>query len=208
LRRAFPQLDVRIESDSKVTDLETSDIDVAIRAGAGPWPGDLLTHPIGAMDAALVCAPALARRIHALKDLEKQAVLEIRQLSHRGLAQGLRAHGLRIDPARVQLFETYYDVLRAAEHGLGVATGVFPLTTHWVTQGKLAIPFAERARLPGFMAVVHRTRDEQRFPYVALADWLRKEYDSLAPLPPGRLVAGETTAVRKSKVPVRSRAGK
>lgn len=199
LRRLFPQLDVRLESETKVTDLENSDIDAAIRAGAGPWPGDVLTHPFGVMEAALVCAPQLASHIRVLGDLEKQSILEVRQLSHRGLSSGLRSRGLKIDPARVQLFETYYDVLRAAEHGLGAAIGVFPLTTHLVLQGKLAVPFEERSRLPGFMAVVHRRRDEQRFPYGPLVDWLRKEYDALEPLPPGRIVPGPPRAARKGK---------
>jgi LysR family glycine cleavage system transcriptional activator len=188
-RRAFPEIDLRVESSMAVTDLETSEIDAAIRLGGGTWPGGVLTHALGMLETTMVCAPELARKVRTLADVAKQNILEIRQLRDRGLVSALRTRGLRVDPDRVQAFESYFDSVRAAEHGLGVAIGFFPLTTHWVQQGRLAVPLAFRAQLPGFVSLVHRTRDDERFPYAALCDWLRKEYESLPPLAAGRLVA-------------------
>lgn len=77
--------------------------------------------------------------------------------------------------------------MRAAEHGLGVASGFFPLTTEWVTQGRLAVPLPQRFTLPAHIALVHRLGDD-RFPYEELTQWLQQQYEALPALPPGRIV--------------------
>jgi DNA-binding transcriptional LysR family regulator len=99
----------------------------------------------------------------------------------------LKGEGIAIDPARVHSFETYFETVRAAEHGLGVAVGIFPLTTHWVLEGRLAVPFPVRSLLPGYVALVHRPSDT-RFPFDELTQWLEQEYNALPALPEGRIL--------------------
>jgi DNA-binding transcriptional LysR family regulator len=180
-------VELRLDTSMEVIDLETSEVDATIRLGGGPWPGGVLTRTFGELETTLVCAPALAESLHDLSDLTQHTILEIRGLRERGLVAGLRTAGIQIDPSRVQTFQSYYETVRAAEHGLGVATGMFPLTTHWVLQGRLAVPFAQRYVLPGFVALVHRARDDARFPFAALTEWLREEYAALPALPAGRI---------------------
>jgi hypothetical protein len=84
-------------------------------------------------------------------------------------------------------FETCYDTLRAAEHGLGVAFGVFPVAMPFVQSGKLAVPLVERLPLPGQVCFVHRP-DDQRFPFAEIAAWMVEEYRALPALPEGRIV--------------------
>jgi DNA-binding transcriptional LysR family regulator len=93
--------------------------------------------------------------------------------------------------------------MRAAEHGVGVAMGFFPLTTEWVKSGRLAVPLTLRAMLPGFIALVHRHGDDTKYPFEALAAWLQQEYEALPALPSGRIVAGEPKlgAVKQSVRP-------
>ncbi|MET0286733.1 MAG: LysR substrate-binding domain-containing protein [Polyangiales bacterium] len=187
-RAAFPDIDLRISTNMAVTDLETSELDAAIRMGGGSWSGGVMTLPFGHLETTLVCSPALAREVHSLQDFANHTIIEFRAVQDRGLAVYLRSQGIRIDPARVQTFESYFDTVRAAEHGLGIAMGFFPLTTHWVQQGRLAVPLMLRVQLPGFISLVHRTHDAERFPYPAMVEWLRREYDGLPALPPGRLL--------------------
>jgi LysR family glycine cleavage system transcriptional activator len=192
LRSAFPELDLALETSMRLVDFHGSEVDATIRLGAGPWPA-LTTRPFGVLQLALVCAPALARKIRRLEDLANHPILEIRSLQERALGNVLKAND--ITPLQVQTFESYFETVRAAEHGLGVAVGFFPLTTHWVTSGRLAVPLDFRAPMPGYIALLHRHGDDGRLPFAAFADWLTQQFLALPPLPAGRIVPG--AAARK-----------
>jgi hypothetical protein len=100
----------------------------------------------------------------------------------------LKAAGLPVDPSQVRTFETYFETVCAAEHGLGLAFGLFPITTHWVTSGRLAVPFPQRMTLPNFISLVHRHGARAAFSMAALGDWLAAQYAALRVLPEGRIV--------------------
>jgi LysR family transcriptional regulator, glycine cleavage system transcriptional activator len=200
LHERFPNLQLSLQTSVAVTDLLTTpELDATIRLGAAPWPGGVLSRVIGPIETTVVCSPALARTINTMVDLKDHTILEIRGLQERGLVSGLRTAGIRVDPSQVQSFETYFETVRAAEHGLGVAVGMFPLTTEWVLDGRLAVPLLERYALPSVVALVNRPNDEERFPFAELASWLHEQYAALRPLPAGRIVPSESAMERAAR---------
>jgi LysR family glycine cleavage system transcriptional activator len=187
LQGRFPSIELQLESSMDQVDLSSSEADAALRMGAGPWPG-VVTRPLGEVVVTLVCAPALARKLRKPSDILEHPLLEIRKLKDRAIANFLKAAGLQVDPSQIKTFETYFETVRAAEHGLGLAIGLFPLTTHWVTTGRLAVPFPQRTTLPNFISLVHRHGQEAALSLAALADWLAAQYAALPVLAEGRIV--------------------
>ncbi len=184
-RARFPGLELNIETTMKQVDFATEHVDAAIRLGDGEWHG-LMAHAIGAVDTAPVCAPALAEQIMSLADLRAQPVLGVRGQERRWDPL-LTSYSLSLMPPELLTFETCYEVLRAAEYGLGVTFGMFPITTDWVMSGRLAVPLAHRQPLTGCVYLVHRSGDGC-FPFVEIAAWLKAAYEALPRLPEGRIV--------------------
>jgi hypothetical protein len=94
------------------------------------------------------------------------------------------------EPLKLLSFEGYIETMRAAEQGLGVAFGVFPMTTEWVTSGRLAVPLPWRIPFLQKISFVHRVTDAQEALYRELTAWLRQQYAELPELPRGRLLKG------------------
>jgi hypothetical protein len=70
---------------------------------------------------------------------------------------------------------------------LGVALGVLPITTHWVTAARLAVPLSIRVPLAGGAMWMYRASDPR--PVLAeIGEWLREQYEMLPELPSGRIV--------------------
>lgn len=183
---AFPSFELRMETSMQLVDFAVSDIDAAIRIGGGPWPG-LTTRNLGVAHVTPVCSPALAKHIHKPSDLRTQTLIDIRGQEHRGWRAFLKNNRIHADSAKWLSLETYFETMRAAEQGLGVAFGVFPMTSAWLLDGRIAAPFEWRNVLPGHVSLVHRIADNDRFPFAAIAEWLTAEYNTLPPLPPGRI---------------------
>jgi len=182
----FPGIELRIESSNQLIDFKQSDFDAALRVGHG-WP-ELRVHPLGTAQAAPVCAPKLARVITTTSDLCDHTLLDPSGDGACCLRLALEQRGLApLRAARTWHFETCFESLRAAEHGLGVAFAVFPLATHYVQSGRLAVPLADRVQLPGHVSFVHRPHDE-RFPFEDIASWLHDQYRALPQLPDGRVM--------------------
>lgn len=182
----FPGIELCIETSNEIIDFKVSDHDAALRLGEG-W-SDLQVHALGRASVAVVCSPQLARSIHNVADLCEYTLLDPAGAGERALQMLLAAHAQpHLRCVRSWHFETCYDSLRAAEHGLGVAFAVFPVATPFVQSGKLAVPLCERLPLPGQVCFVHRP-DDQRFPFPEIAAFLSEEYRALPSLPEGRIV--------------------
>lgn len=182
----FPGVELCIETTNEVVDFKVSDYDAALRIGEG-W-GDLQVHALGRASTTVVCSQELARSINHPVDLCDHTLLDPAGDGERALHTLLSLHGrASLRPARTWRFETCYDTLRAAEHGLGVAFAVFPVATPLVQSGKLAVPLVERLPLPGQICFVHRP-DDQRFPFAEIAAWMGEQYRALPALPEGRSV--------------------
>jgi LysR family glycine cleavage system transcriptional activator len=200
-RARFPGLELSLEATPRLVDFATCDIDAAIRIADGPWSG-LVSEAIGDAFVAPVCSAQLARKITSIAQLCDQTLIEMRGQEKRGWKAFMKkqAEG---EPLRLLSFEGYLEIMRAAEQGLGVAFGLFPFTTDWVTSGRLAVPLALRVPFAGKICFVYRKADTRDPLYGQLADWLREQYQALPVLPSGRVLHG--AAARRARLNVAGR---
>jgi len=189
LRAHLTEIELHIDTTMQQSDLDVSGIDAAIRVGARPSPG-LTVRSFGTMSAAPVCSHAIAGRVRSLSDLSRQPLIELRGHPQMGMRSVLEAQGLAVMPEQVWTFDNLLDALGAAEHGLGVGVGAFPVLTPWVLSGRLAVPLAHRHGLAD-VSLVHREGDEARFPFAEFAAWLKDQYGALPSLPEGAVESDE-----------------
>lgn len=186
-QRRFPDVSLHLETSTQLVDLSRGAFDAAIRVGDGRWPG-LTARMFGSIETAPVCAPSLASQIRRPADLSAHTLITVhgQERCHEPFLTG----ELTLARAkRILSFDSCFDALRAAEKGLGVAIGIFPVATEWVLDRRLSVPLPLREMLPGSAFLVHREADEARFPLRRIADWLKDQYAALPELPGGRLVA-------------------
>jgi LysR family glycine cleavage system transcriptional activator len=186
----FPGLSLRIETSNTLVDFKVSDCDAALRLG-GDAP-ELIAYRLGRVELAPVCAPALAREIREVADLCRFDLLDpdgVGQMQLGLLQQSCGAP--QRTAAKVWSFETCFEALRAAEHGLGIAFAALPIVGHWVRSGRLAVPVPHRLPLPGHVCFVHRAGDDARFPFAEIAAWLGAQYSALPELPVGRISSAD-----------------
>jgi len=186
-RQRFPGVELSFETGMQLVDFDSSDIDAAIRVGGGPWDG-LTSTPVGGVHVAVVCNRKLARQVRTEQQVFEHTLIELRGQEYRGWTAVLRERGVPASKMNILRFESYFETMLAAEQGLGLAFGLFPISVDWVLSGRLSVPLAVRTELPGQVCLVHRPRpDEQEF-FAAFASWLREQYEELPSLPAGRIV--------------------
>jgi LysR family glycine cleavage system transcriptional activator len=141
-RTLHPEIDVRISTSDDSVDFSQSDVDLAIRYGAGRWPG-VHAERIMTEEIFPVCAPALLERGPRL---EKPADLNNHTLLHDyGLEtwrRWLTAVGATdVDAERGPHYHHSNLVLQAAEQGDGVALARSVLAADALASGRLVRPF-------------------------------------------------------------------
>jgi len=141
-RRQHPDIDMRIATSDDNVDFARSDVDLAVRYGAGQWPG---THAERLMTEELfpVCAPSLLEEGPPLKkpaDLKNHTLLHDHGLE--SWRRWLTAVGeLGIDVERGPHYHHSNLVLQAAEQGDGVALARSVLAADALASGRLIKPF-------------------------------------------------------------------
>ena len=94
------------------------------------------------------------------------------------------------------VFDSYFASLRAAEKGLGIAVGLFPVTTGAVLDGRLVTPLALRTRVRAKFHFVCRKEDAARSPFVKLRDWSQARFASQPALPGTATTIDEPSSAR------------
>ncbi len=138
-----PTLAVRLESSQRLADFETEDVDLAIRAGAGQWPG-LDAHLLVDADFTPMLSPRLAETIGGVKKPSDVLRLPILDANDPWWTQWLSAAGVSPDLLKkgppsamgVQALEA-----RAAIAGRGVAILTPAFYRDEVERGLLVQPF-------------------------------------------------------------------
>jgi LysR family transcriptional regulator, glycine cleavage system transcriptional activator len=181
----FPGIELRIETSMRVVEFSAADVDVALRV-RGHAKAGLAMEPVGPVEATPVCKLDLARRLREPADLANQTLIEMRS-GEGSWELAFRLYGID-SPPRILALESYFETLTAAERGLGVAFGLFPMTTEWVQRRRLAVPFSRRVPVEGGVYLVFRDRDPRQGLFRQIAEWLRSEYAGIPPLPAGRVV--------------------
>lgn len=125
---ARPELAVRLQTENRMVDFASEDVDVAIRTGTGPWPG-LQRHFLFQLTATPMCSPAYrdAHRILAPEDLLRVTLLNPQDewwkwwFAAAGVAedQGPRQPAIRLDSQAME------GSTALAGHGVGMLSPLY-----------------------------------------------------------------------------------
>jgi DNA-binding transcriptional LysR family regulator len=182
--KANPGVRVRVEATVDLVDPDTSDVDLCIRVGHGPYPG-LNAEKLLNQRVFPVCSPALAEQIREPADIGKLPIIH--------------------DPGQMFTWKTWLDLfdlderilkdgptfsdgslcLDAAIAGQGVFLAWETLAVYAVKSGQVVSPFPQRpATGLGYWLIsgknAPRTKAKQAF-----GDWLRDELQTSIGRPKG-----------------------
>lgn len=168
-QQAHPLIDLRIFTNNNRVDLAGEGLDFAVRFGDGHWHG---TEALPLMQAPLapVCAPALADRLRAPRDLGREALLRSYRADE--WTTWFAAAGLEPPLVKGVIFDSSLAMAEAAAQGAGVAllpTGMFARD---LRGGRLVRAFDLEIDAGGYWL----TRLSSRRPTPAMRafrDWLR-----------------------------------
>lgn len=179
---AWPDTDVRLDTNLKLLDFVTQGIDIGVRYGPGNWP-DLTAEKIMDEQIYPVCSPEFARtkRLRKPADLVGQTLIhDLSVPSHAGFAswdawlklakvEGVETkRGMRINNSAA--------VLQAAIDGHGVALGRSVFARDDLNAGRLVRLFPEVECISSLAYyVVYRPECASLPRLVAFRDWLMSE---------------------------------
>ncbi|MDQ0464821.1 LysR family glycine cleavage system transcriptional activator [Caulobacter ginsengisoli] len=173
---AHPKIAVRLETSSRVIDLNHEPIDLALRGGDGQWPG-LETHRMFSSQGTPVCTPAMREQLGGLARPED--LLDAPRIGNEGEwaewfeAAGVtppqtRRGGLRLE-ADLQAIE-----VASALAGQGVALASPILWSGEIARGQLVRPFPTVIDYGRGYWLAYPA-DRRRSPKIAaFRDWLLK----------------------------------
>ncbi len=181
---AFPGADVRIDVSNTLVDFERDDVDVAIRFGAGKYPGlrvDLLFNDT----LSPVCSPSLITKEKPLqvpKDLLRHTLIHLDWQASGSpwpnWRMWMQAAGIKdFDEKRGLHFGQTSLTIQAAIDGQGVALGDSNLVADDLAAGRLVKPFDLSLKAPDAFSYFVITRlDTKDAPMVnAFRDWCLME---------------------------------
>ncbi len=172
-----PNVLLRIDASGKLSDLDHSDIDVAIRMGDGAWPG-VHSELLLAQEVFPVCAPSIAARLHSIEDLAQTcAITDERAMFN--WDGWFKAAGVK--PVTFQKGARFTDPMLCVESaiaGHGVMLAWQLLTADALTDGRLVAPFGVRADSGlGYWMATSAAKSESR----KVRDfkvWIREEIEA------------------------------
>ena len=171
---ANPSIRIRVDATTTLVDPNTSDVDVCIRVGDGPWPG---LHVSKLIDQRIfpVCSPAIAASLKRPEDIRTVPVIRDAGsrfdwtiwLSHFGLS-----------PSDLQDGPTFSDAslcLDAAVAGQGIFMAWETLAHDALAAGQVATPFEGRFSTGAAYWFITRTHSFKTRETAAFERWLRAE---------------------------------
>lgn len=182
-QQAYPGIEVRVTTGPALTDFARDEVDLAVRYGAGNWPG-VAALPLLREDMIPVCSPALRDGppgLHRPADLARHTLIHISAYGD-DWRVWLTAAGLDdIDPTRGLSVDLALSAIQAAVDGAGVMLGRTALVGDDLAAGRLVAPFdlVLPAAYAYYVVYPPATADE---PCVrAFRDWLLAEVGDEAP---------------------------
>ena len=177
-RTLHPQIDLQLLASDDVVDLETADVDIAIRYGAGPYPGfDVV--PLFADRFAPVSNPML--KVESPADLVRRPLIEFqwrrRHPENPTWARWFAEAGLA-EPEEPPLlrFSDESHAIQAAVAGQGVALVSLALVKDELAAGHLIQPSGPS--ISGFRHHLLTREGETNAAVTTVADWLLSEAEA------------------------------
>ena len=181
---SYPQYDLLVDTNGRLVDFNSGQVDVGIRYGSGRWDGLQATRLAGD-DFFPICSPALLAGEHPLRsvaDLRHHAL--IHDVSMRGnpiypsWRSWLAYAGVdssAIDAERGLQINDSAAVMQAAIAGSGVALGRSMLVEKDLADGRLVRPFGPALPCEFAYYIVARADSVERPAIAAFRDWLLAE---------------------------------
>jgi LysR family glycine cleavage system transcriptional activator len=176
-RTARPDIDLTVLATLEVADLDSGAADLALRYGAGPYPG-LIAEPLTTDRFAPVANPRLGIKKPA--DLRSATLLHSdwhrRDPRNPTWANWLKRAGIDGIDARAGLrFSDETHAIQAAVAGTGIALHSLLLVAEELQAGTLLVPFGPE--LAGFTLHLVRSRDRPLTEAMeAVAAWLKAQF--------------------------------
>lgn len=174
--RAQPGIDVRVAATGKLTNFFGDGIDVAIRYGAGNYPG-LTAEFLTDEEVFPVCSPALLKGKHPLRrpeDLRHHTL--IRDTYPVDWAAWFAAAGMKAGNSRRGLtFDSYTFAVDAAVKGEGVALGRTTLVADDLAAGRLVRPFKQALKGVASFYLVYPPDSMRQRKVRLFRDWVLSE---------------------------------
>jgi LysR family transcriptional regulator, glycine cleavage system transcriptional activator len=181
---AFPSADVRIDVSNTLVDFERDDVDVAIRFGAGKYPG-LRTDPLFQDSLSPVCSPSLITKDKPLevpRDLLRHTLIHLDWQASGSpwpnWRMWMQAAGIKeFDDKRGLHFGQTSLTIQAAIDGQGVALGDSNLVADDLAAGRLVKPFELSLKAPDSFSyfVITRLNTDEAPLVNAFRDWCLAE---------------------------------
>jgi LysR family transcriptional regulator, glycine cleavage system transcriptional activator len=176
---AHPEIDLRISATVSLTDFSSDGADIAIRFGAGNYPG-VAVERLFDESVTPLCAPALLRkaRLRRPEDLRRMQLIHDASIPGDGALNAwnrwLQFAGVRGVPAeRGTRFSLAEHAIQAAIDGSGVVLARLCLAERDLAAGMLVQPF--RLVMPldvGYFLVMPRRRTN-RYEVLCFREWLQ-----------------------------------
>jgi len=194
---AHPDIDVRVAASMTLTDFQRDGVDLAIRYGAGRYPG-LHVERVLAETVFPVCSPKLALALPG--DLAHATLLHDDSPdddpSCPTWPMWLKAAGVSgVDGTRGSRFNQSSLVVEAAVLGRGVALGKSLLAATDLAEGRLVKPFGDAVTVDFAYYIVCPTAKLVLRKVSLFCDWLRAEAGGVKA---GRVKAGRVKAGSQS----------
>ena len=180
----YPDIRLTFETGTAITRFDHTGPDLAVRHGAGYWPGLTTRH---VMDESLFpVAPPNFPHLESVTDAAGVARLPlVSDLAHQGWREWFQAAGVRgVSLPEMHTFTDSTDAMRASISGLGVVLARSRIVEPYIHEGQLV-------RLPGPMVKArygyYVVYPSHRRPNAAMArfmEWLRVEGAEESPEPP------------------------
>jgi LysR family glycine cleavage system transcriptional activator len=177
-----PSVDLLVETNGRIVDFDTDQVDVGIRYGGGRWRGLIATRLLGD-DFFPVCSPALLSGEHPLESAEdlrhhplihdssmrfESSFPTWRSWLAKAGVKGINAErGLQINDSAA--------VIQAVIAGNGVALGRSVLVAEDLAAGRLVRPFGEAQSYAFAYYIVHKEERGADPAVMAFKEWLLAE---------------------------------
>jgi LysR family glycine cleavage system transcriptional activator len=179
---AHSEIDVRLDTTTRLVDFAQEDVDVALRYGSGHWPG-LTVSLLMKETVCPVCSPRLLRSRRPLRtpqDLAHHTLIHDASMPARASfphwSTWLHAAGVTgIDGQRGLQLDASMLAIQAAIDGQGVALGRSVLVADDLSSGRLVAPFSLSFPSRFGYYIVHPRKPQAPAAVQAFARWIREE---------------------------------
>jgi DNA-binding transcriptional LysR family regulator len=213
-QQAHPSIDVRLTTTARLVDFAVEDVDVAVRYGAGGWPG-LRCDKIFDDVVTPLCNARFKERLRKPEDILNVPLLH-EQYEH-DWRTWFRAAGISVGQLKKgPIFDSTRVAMEAAIAGVGVACGAPFLFTAEIASGQLHQPFDLVVPNGKGYWLVSPEATAERPKIKALRDWMLEEAAMPMPAaaPPradrrsGRAAAAAPKSATRGRAPGRDGASR